>query len=73
MDVLFDGTQLYDFAAERVEVEHVRGTGCALSTAIACELGADKPLPEAVSAAKAYLTGRLTQAYSLGGRHRFLP
>jgi hydroxymethylpyrimidine/phosphomethylpyrimidine kinase len=73
VDVLFDGTQLYDFAGERVDVAHVRGTGCALSTALACELGDDRSLPEAVSAAKAYLTQRLTQAYSLGGRHRFLP
>lgn len=73
VDVLFDGTQLYDFAAPRVDVASVRGTGCAFATALACALGVDTPLPEAVSTAKAYLTGRLSRAYSLGGRHRFLP
>ncbi len=73
VDVLFDGIRFYEFAASRVEVQNVRGTGCALATAVACRLGLGNALPEAVSAAKAYLTQRLEHTYDLGGRHRYLP
>jgi hydroxymethylpyrimidine/phosphomethylpyrimidine kinase len=51
----------------------VRGTGCALSTALACNLAAGAPLPDAVAAARRDLRRRLERAYSLGGRHRYLP
>lgn len=73
VDVLYDGIRYYEFAANRVPVQHVRGTGCALATALACRLGLGTSLPEAVSAAKAYLTQRLEHTYELGGRHRYLP
>jgi hydroxymethylpyrimidine/phosphomethylpyrimidine kinase len=73
VDMLYDGIRYYEFAGSRVPVQHVRGTGCALATALACRLGLGSPLPEAVSAAKAYLTRRLEATYELGGRHRYLP
>lgn len=73
VDVLFDGIRYYEFAASRVPVFNVRGTGCALATAVACRLGLGSALPEAVSAAKAYVTRRLEQTYALGGHHRYLP
>ncbi len=73
VDVLFDGVRYFEFAASRVDVKNVRGTGCALATALACRLGLGSPLPEAVSGAKAYLTQRLEHTYELGGRHRYLP
>jgi hydroxymethylpyrimidine/phosphomethylpyrimidine kinase len=73
VDVLYDGVRFFEFAGTRVDVDHVRGTGCALATALACRLGLGAPLPEAVSAAKAYVTRRLEATYDLGGRHRYLP
>ncbi|MFH2010656.1 MAG: bifunctional hydroxymethylpyrimidine kinase/phosphomethylpyrimidine kinase [bacterium] len=73
IDVLYDGIQFYEFTGERIEVMNVRGTGCALSTAIACRLGLGAQLPEAVSAAKAYLAERMRHTYHMGGRNRYLP
>ena len=42
--------------APRVETENTHGTGCTLSSAIACGLAEGLALPEAVSRAKDYLT-----------------
>lgn len=73
VDVLYDGVQLHEFVEPRVGGGDARGTGCALSSAIACHLAAGQELPDAVSAAKRYLTQALRQAYTLGGRKRYLP
>lgn len=73
VDVLFDGVQLYEFAEPRVAGGDARGTGCSLSSAIACQLAEGRDLPEAVSAAKRYVTQALRHAYDLGGRNRYLP
>ena len=73
VDVLHDGVQLHEFVEPRVEGGDARGTGCALSSAIACQLAAGRDLPDAVSAAKRYVAEALRQAYGLGGRKRYLP
>lgn len=52
--------------APRVETENTHGTGCALSSAIACGLAEGLALPEAVSRAKDYLTGALSSGLDLG-------
>ena len=52
--------------APRVETENTHGTGCTLSSAIACGLAEGLALPEAVSRAKDYLTGTLSSGLNLG-------
>ncbi|HIY79443.1 MAG TPA: bifunctional hydroxymethylpyrimidine kinase/phosphomethylpyrimidine kinase [Candidatus Olsenella excrementavium] len=52
--------------APRVETENTHGTGCTLSSAIACGLAEGLALPEAVSRAKDYLTGALSSGLDLG-------
>ena len=42
------------------------GTGCTLSSAIACGLAQGRTLVEAVDAAKTYLTGALAAGLDLG-------
>ena len=42
------------------------GTGCTLSSAIACNLAAGKDLEESVRLAKEYITGALKAGLNLG-------
>lgn len=57
---------LHWFRHPRVETSNTHGTGCTLSSAIACGLAVGKPLEQAVSDAKAYLTGALEAGLDLG-------
>lgn len=54
------------FRHERIDTNNTHGTGCTLSSAIACELAQGNTLPEAVNRAKAYLTGALAAGLNLG-------
>lgn len=54
------------FNGERVTTSNTHGTGCTLSSAIACGLALDQPLEEAVRNAKAYLTDALKAGLDLG-------
>lgn len=72
-DVLYDGIQYHEFVAPRNVSSDVRGTGCALSTAVACQLALDRELPEAVHMAKKYVSDGLERAYVMGRSKPFLP
>ena len=54
------------FRHERIETENTHGTGCTLSSAIACGLAQGLALPDAVKQAKTYLTGALAAGLDLG-------
>ena len=51
---------------ERIDNPNTHGTGCTLSSAIACGLALGMGLPEAVAYAKDYLTGCLRAGLDLG-------
>ena len=48
--------------ADRIATENTHGTGCTLAAAIAAGLARGLPLPEAVRAAKSYVTAALAAA-----------
>lgn len=54
------------FRHTRVETEITHGTGCTLSSAIACGLAQGRTLPDAINQAKEYLTGALAAGLDLG-------
>jgi hydroxymethylpyrimidine/phosphomethylpyrimidine kinase len=60
------GWEEHVFQSERLNSNSTHGTGCAFSTALACNLARGCPLPEAVSSAKAYVTAAIANAYPLG-------
>lgn len=66
VDMLYAGGHCYWFRSERVYNPNTHGTGCTLSSAIACNLAAGKDLPESIRQAKAYLTGALKAQLNLG-------
>lgn len=54
------------FRHERIETGNTHGTGCTLSSAIACGLAQGLELASTVEQAKAYLTGALAAGLDLG-------
>ena len=66
VDVLVTPTGVNLFAADRLSGPPVRGTGCALATAIAVALGRGRALVDAVSEAKLWLHQALGRALPVG-------
>lgn len=65
IDVLYEGGERRVFHGRRVPTRNTHGTGCALSSAIACELAKGAPLIDAIAAAKVWLEGALEAADTL--------
>ncbi len=66
VDLLTDGTDEHWFRATRHDNRHTHGTGCTLASAIAVHLANGLSVPEAVGAAKSYVTGAIAAGYPLG-------
>ena len=65
-DILFDGQQIVRLEAPRVATKNTHGTGCTLSSAIAANLARGMSVPEAVKAAKRYITVAIEHALPIG-------
>lgn len=65
-DLLYTNGKVCWFHGEKIANPNTHGTGCTLSSAIACNLAAGCTLPEAVQNAKEYLTGALRFGLDLG-------
>ena len=66
VDLLWDGAVGTSYAAPRLDNRHTHGTGCTLASAIAARLAYGDDVPDAVRAAKDYVTGALREGFSLG-------
>ncbi|GAA0663542.1 bifunctional hydroxymethylpyrimidine kinase/phosphomethylpyrimidine kinase [Streptomyces thermocarboxydovorans] len=66
VDLLTDGSEEHWLRAPRHNNRHTHGTGCTLASAIAAELAKGRPVPDAVSAAKDYVTGAIAAGFALG-------
>ena len=60
---LGDGHIWYE--SERIKTMNTHGTGCTLSSALASFMGQGLDIPEAVSKAKTYIRGAITEAKRL--------
>ena len=56
-----------ELRAPRFDNRHTHGTGCTTASAIAAQLGRGLTVPDAVRAAKAYITGAIEHGFALGG------
>jgi hydroxymethylpyrimidine/phosphomethylpyrimidine kinase len=66
VDLLTDGTEEHWLRAPRLDNRHTHGTGCTLAAAIAVGLAAGEAVPDAVRAAKDYVTGAIAAGFPLG-------
>ncbi|MEU6822104.1 bifunctional hydroxymethylpyrimidine kinase/phosphomethylpyrimidine kinase [Streptomyces atriruber] len=67
VDLLTDGSEEHVLRAPRHDNRHTHGTGCTLASAIASQLAKGQGVPEAVMAAKEYVTGAIAEGFALGG------
>lgn len=68
-DLLFDGTDFYEFDAPRIDTGHDHGAGDTLAAATAAALAHGYDVPAAVGFAKSWVTECLRAAYPLGRGH----
>ncbi|GLF98969.1 bifunctional hydroxymethylpyrimidine kinase/phosphomethylpyrimidine kinase [Streptomyces yaizuensis] len=66
VDLLTDGDEEHWLRAPRLDNRHTHGTGCTLASAIAAGLAKGLTVPEAVRAAKEYITGAIAAGFALG-------
>lgn len=66
LDILYDGKMYIPYAHSRINTKNTHGTGCTLSSAIACNLADEKSLIDCVEDAKKYLTGALKSNIKIG-------
>lgn len=66
IDLLYEKETVRWYKAERINNPNTHGTGCTLSSAIACNLAAGKSMDESIKNAKEYLTGALRVGLDLG-------
>jgi hydroxymethylpyrimidine/phosphomethylpyrimidine kinase len=66
LDVLASEAGVRTFRADRLESSNTHGTGCAFSTAVACQLALGRSLEMAVLVAKAYVLLAIRNSYPIG-------
>ncbi len=65
-DLLYVAGKEVWFTGKRITTNNTHGTGCTLSSAIACHLAEGLPLAKSVEYAKAYVSGALEDDLNLG-------
>jgi hydroxymethylpyrimidine/phosphomethylpyrimidine kinase len=66
VDLLVGGGDVIRVQGERIASAHTHGTGCTLASAIASRLALGDEMPDAVEAAKEYVTGAIAAGFPLG-------
>lgn len=66
IDLLYENGNIHWFKSKRINTNNTHGTGCTLSSAIACNLADGKSLPESIQNAKNFLSGALAAGLDLG-------
>ncbi|MFV0440020.1 MAG: bifunctional hydroxymethylpyrimidine kinase/phosphomethylpyrimidine kinase [Lachnospirales bacterium] len=65
-DLLFEKGKISWFTSPRIETTNTHGTGCTLSSAIACNLAKGLSIYDSIEASKNYLTSALAYGLDLG-------
>jgi hydroxymethylpyrimidine/phosphomethylpyrimidine kinase len=65
-DLLYDGQDFWEFVEQRIPNSHTHGTGCTFSSAIAASLAKGMAMPNAVGAAKKYVSMAISHGFPLG-------
>lgn len=68
-DLLYDGRFFRMYAGEFINTPNTHGTGCTYASTIAANLAKGIPLPEAIEAAKTYLTEAIRHSLAIGHGH----
>ena len=66
VDILYENGKFYEFSAPKISTRNTHGTGCTLSSAIACALAAGLSLPATVAHAKGFVRRALGWSEQIG-------
>lgn len=66
VDILYENGKFYEFSTPKISTRNTHGTGCTLSSAIACALAAGLSLPAAVAHAKGFVRRALGWGEQIG-------
>ena len=66
IDILYENGKITYFKSQRIDNPNTHGTGCTLSSAIACNLAKGTSLKESIRNAKKYLTGAIKAKLDIG-------
>lgn len=66
IDLLYKNGDIHWFKSRRINTANTHGTGCTLSSAIACNIANGLSLSDSIQAAKNYLSGALADGLDLG-------
>ena len=69
VDVFFDGRQLIELSAERIETPNTHGSGCVFSAAITAGIALGMEPLEAVRRAKKFITQAIANSIEIGHGH----
>ncbi|WP_027399375.1 bifunctional hydroxymethylpyrimidine kinase/phosphomethylpyrimidine kinase [Anaerovorax odorimutans] len=65
-DLLLSNSQIYWFKQNKIDNPNTHGTGCTLSSAIACNLAFGYSMNQSIENAKEYITGAISNRLDLG-------
>ena len=63
---MYDGRFFRMYKGEWIDTPHTHGTGCTFASALSAHLALGKPLPDAVDAAKQYVTAAIRHGLAIG-------
>lgn len=66
IDLVYDGSTCTMLDGERIDTPHTHGTGCVFSAAMTAELAKGSSVPEAIAAAKRFVTAAIRHGFPLG-------
>jgi hydroxymethylpyrimidine/phosphomethylpyrimidine kinase len=65
-DLLYDGRFFNVLKGEFIDTKHTHGTGCTFASALAAHLARERPVLDAVQAAKVYVTEAIRHSLAIG-------
>lgn len=68
-DILYDGKQYYEFAADWIKTKNTHGTGCTFASVLAAHLAQGKTIVASVEQAKRIVTEAIANSLSVGKGH----
>ncbi len=68
-DVLFDGSSFHSYTSHRLDTVCTHGAGCTFSAALTAGLARGRSVPDAVAAAKTFVTQAMTAGFRIGRGH----
>lgn len=65
-DILFDGTNYFEYQGQRIDTKNTHGTGCTLSSSITANIAKGMSIEKAIAESKKYITTAIEHSLDIG-------